>query len=543
MPVPVDRLVTSWDERIPQSMRRLDVPGLAVGFCDADSVIWSASYGSTRRHGGEAITPTTRFSVQSTSKLVTAALVVLAVQQGLVDLDTPVSHYLPEFSVHSLFDERPQDLITLRHLLDHTAGFTHDAPVGSNYDVGTGTWADHCQSITRTWLRFPVGHHFEYSNLGIDLAGHILERVWGAPFAELAERELLGPLAMTRSTFDPDVLARDSARAVGHWRPFDRAGRELPVEVPMVPSGGLYATVEDLLRFVRLHLRHGAPLLPASALATQYEIPVTDPGQRLGYGLGVFVDEWPPGVRVLHHGGSGLGFQCQVCWLPDAGAGLVVLTNSFDHDLPTELARAFAENVAHGAALPSSPAPSPTPAIPTDPAALVEPAGEYVGRLDRITLRDGNDGWVAVRGAHVHHVRQVRAVGSRTVELDDGHRTRLRASTGRDGSIAYLLDLRDGQAYYRNDVAAMPPSTLPSAYLGTYRASLCGVEVARFRIAQDGATPVVQQDHHAALGLVPIDATHYISSTGEVLDLNAPGVSYRNIALCRVDGAPAPERF
>ena len=72
--------------------------------------------------------------------------------------------------------------MTLRHLLSHTAGFTHEAPVGNNLVVGRASFAAHCRSISDTWLRFPVGHHYEYSNLGIDLAAFVIERVSGLPF-------------------------------------------------------------------------------------------------------------------------------------------------------------------------------------------------------------------------------------------------------------------------------------------------------------------------------------------------------------------------
>ena len=111
------------------------------------------------------------------------------------------------------FEAHPERRITLRHLLSHTAGFTHEAPNGNSFAIGKGTFESHCRSISDTWLRFPVGHHFEYSNLGVDLAGYILQRVSGLPFHAYLRRELFAPLGLTRTTF------RDS-----HDRPRHRAG-------------------------------------------------------------------------------------------------------------------------------------------------------------------------------------------------------------------------------------------------------------------------------------------------------------------------------
>ena len=106
--------------------------------------------------------------------------VLAAVRDGLLDLDEPISSYLPEFTVGSVHEDRPQDRMTLRHLLSHTAGFVHEAPVGNNYEVGDASFEEHVASISETWLRFPVGERFGYSNLGIDLAASIVARTRGA---------------------------------------------------------------------------------------------------------------------------------------------------------------------------------------------------------------------------------------------------------------------------------------------------------------------------------------------------------------------------
>ena len=86
----------------------------------------------------------------------------------------------PSFTVHSAFEKHPERKITLRMLLSHTAGFTQRGAGGQQLRPRRpGNFDAHVRSISDTWLRFPVGTGYAYSNLGIDLAGYILERVEG----------------------------------------------------------------------------------------------------------------------------------------------------------------------------------------------------------------------------------------------------------------------------------------------------------------------------------------------------------------------------
>ncbi len=533
----LDTLIGALDAEVPAAMEDLRIPGAAVGICDASGVLWAAGYGTTARGGGTPVTPRTAFSAQSTSKLYTAVLTLLLASRGQVDLDAPIRAHLPEFSVNSVFDEDPGEMITLRHLLAHTAGLCHDAPLGSNYDPGNGNFDDHCRSIFETWLRFPVGHHHEYSNLGIDLAGFALERVAGVPFAELARRELLAPLGLERSSFEDAAIEADADRAIGHWRSFEEAGVPAPVTVPMVAAGGLYTSVEDALRFVSFLLGGGQPLLDPQLAAEQLRVQFPLPGQELGYGLGVYVDEWEPGVRVFHHGGSGFGFQGQLCWAPELGLGAVALTNSFEQSLPFDLARSIVARVAGGE---RTPPPQPSPAAGGDGGELGaagELVGEYVGRLGpplRVLVEGGR---LLVRG---EETRPARLLDPQTLELGGGERERFRFDPGPAGAATYMLELREGTARYRNEAAWGASSTLDPAAAGTYVADAWGVPVASYRLAQQGEAPVIEPvpgeftgPEPVSLRLAPIEAGLFLSSTGEVLDLRGPVPSYSNVALRR----------
>ena len=156
-------------------------------------------FGYTDLDQQTAVTPDTMFSIQSTSKTLTATAILLAVQKGLLNLDVPICTYFPKFTVHSRFEEHPEHLITLRHLLSHTSGFTHEAPVGNNF-ADAPSFEVHIASISDTWLRYPVGQRYSYSNLGIDLAAYILQIVSRKSFSQVMKETLFDPLGMVNSS-------------------------------------------------------------------------------------------------------------------------------------------------------------------------------------------------------------------------------------------------------------------------------------------------------------------------------------------------------
>lgn len=244
----LDRIVDDLAEQIPELLARHHVPGLAIGVCDRSGVLWAKGFGGTRAEGGKPVTPSTMFSIQSCSKMYTAAVVMVAVERGLVGLDRPITAYLPEFTVNSCFEGPAQDKITLRHLLGHTAGFTHEAPEGSNFLIGAGSFPAHCRSISDTWLRFPVGHHYEYSNLGIDLAGWAVARMAGAAFPEVARRWLFAPLGLSRTTFAQRVITQEEHRAVGHDRRYKRVATNRPGASRLETCRGERTTGQSILR-------------------------------------------------------------------------------------------------------------------------------------------------------------------------------------------------------------------------------------------------------------------------------------------------------
>jgi CubicO group peptidase (beta-lactamase class C family) len=168
-------VIAKFRQEIPQHMQQDNIPGMAIAVVDDQGILWQESFGYTDWDRQTPIAPNTIFSLQSMSKSFTATAAMFAAQDGLVDLDAPITTYLPDFHVHSIFEEHPEQKMTLRILLSHTAGFPHDTSYGNNNDNSPYSFEKHIASISDTWLMFPVGTRYSYSNEGIDLAGYILQ--------------------------------------------------------------------------------------------------------------------------------------------------------------------------------------------------------------------------------------------------------------------------------------------------------------------------------------------------------------------------------
>ncbi len=311
-----------YKKSIPEMMAKQKTPGLSIAVVDCDGILWTAGFGYTDYDLETPITPDTMFLINSMTKAMTATAVMCAVQDGLVELDVPITNYLPDFTVNSRYEDDPQDKITLRRLLNHTSGLAHEAPIGNNRDI-CSSFETHIKSISDTWLRYRVGEKFSYSNNGIDLAAYILQVKSGRMFAEYLKQKLFDPLEMPNTSTDYEVIKKYPNRAVGHY-PYVK---EVLLENPFIGAGGVYSNAKELARFVQFHLNlgraDGKKILEENLIRTMYGPTLAT---NVFYGLGVGIGK---NITVsLKHGGGGFGFRSYMAWAPEYGIGCLVLTNS-----------------------------------------------------------------------------------------------------------------------------------------------------------------------------------------------------------------------
>ena len=249
--------------------------GVVAGATNADGDIYLGGFGERVAGGGDEMTPDTVGWIASMTKAITGAAAMQLVEQGRLDLDAPASEVIPQLGAVPVlegFDDdgsprtRPaRGAITLRHLLTHTAGFTYDIWNESmvRYQEATDTpGIIECRDACLTTpLTFDPGERWDYG-IGIDWAGKMVEAVSGKKLGAYLEDHLLGPLGMSDTAFRITDEMRSRLAKI-HMRGEDGSlAPQMELEIPQDPEfemggGGLYGTVGDYLRFIRLILNRG----------------------------------------------------------------------------------------------------------------------------------------------------------------------------------------------------------------------------------------------------------------------------------------------
>ena len=287
------------------------------------------------------MTADTPFLISGLSKLITSTVVMLAVQEGLVSLDEPITTYLPEFKINSRYEEHPERKITLRRLLDCTAGLPLEAPLGNYFEpASTASFEDHVKSVYGSWLVCGAGTGFSYGSVSSDLAGYVIQRVSGKPFEQYVKEKVFVPLGMPNSTLDRKEILKNKDRAIGHMMGVDA----LPAVCPGLASGGMYSTARDYTRMIQLHINRGTldgRRILDESLADAIHKPVGIVGRdpNVYYGMGIHIDKRHPErtEQLLWHDAVGFGFMSLMHWYPEYGIGAVVLTNRMPHPVLAEL--------------------------------------------------------------------------------------------------------------------------------------------------------------------------------------------------------------
>lgn len=313
---------------IQKEMNRNDVTGLSIALVDNQKVVWEQGFGHADEANKVPATPDTIYRVGSISKLFTSTAAMQLAEAGKFDIDRPLATYIPEFSVKSRFPDAGP--ITPRTIMTHHSGLPSDFLKGM-WTKQPEPFTNVVNSLRGEYAQYPPNFVFSYSNLGVSLLGHALERASGRPYVALMDEALLRPLQMDRSSFSSSSDT-DSSLAKGY-----RKGEE--TEEPGlrdVPAGGLRSNVRDLSRFISMVFSGGMAgerrILKSETLAemlrTQNEGVPLDHDFRIGLGWILSGVDIARAGKVAQHDGATLLHRSQLIILPEQKLGVVVLSNS-----------------------------------------------------------------------------------------------------------------------------------------------------------------------------------------------------------------------
>ena len=331
----VHDVVEQVDAVFRDRVERGTAPSSVWGVFDRSGLIASGGHGD--RGDGRRPDADTVYRIASCTKSVTAATLLSLVAGGRLDLDAPITAFVPAFGAVAL--PTPDSPVpTVRMLLTMSAGFPTDDP-----------WADRQESISdaeldevlRGGLLFDTvpGTRFAYSNLGYALLGRVVAVVSGRPFTEAARDTVLRPLGL-----DDTVFSAAEARGfvVTGFRPHEGDWEPLGMTGPGAFSsiGGLFSTVRDLARWAT-HLGSAfaespepGPVSPADRRLMQQAMRVVPPAVVAGstrataYGFGLFVEQDDRHGELVSHSGGYPGFSAHMRWSVRDGLGVVAFENA-----------------------------------------------------------------------------------------------------------------------------------------------------------------------------------------------------------------------
>jgi CubicO group peptidase (beta-lactamase class C family) len=312
------------DGVMAQQIATRDVAGAVVTVVYKGKVLFTHGYGYADIDKKRPVDPQhTLFRPGSVSKMFTWTALMQQVELGKVDLDADVNRYL-DFKIPDT-QSKP---IKVRDLMSHSAGFGDQSDiVAPSLDklVPYRTWM---KANVATRVREP-GVEASYSNYGAALAGYIVERVSGEPYADYAEKHIFAPLGMVDTTFREPLTGSRADRIASGYKIVDGKFVAKPFELfsDIMPAGSASSTAPDMARFI-MALLQGGQLGSARILKPESVAFLGSDGFRnaphlppLGHGFMVLREQGP---RMVEHGGNTVDQHSYLLIAPEAQFGLFV---------------------------------------------------------------------------------------------------------------------------------------------------------------------------------------------------------------------------
>lgn len=321
---------------IETQRRYARIPAISVAVVRGEQTVWSQGFGTIDRQQRVPASGDTIYSICSISKLFTAVAVMQQWEEGRLRLDEPVSSYLPWATLAA--DARESVPVTLRGLLTHSAGLPRESahPYWTGPDFPFPTREEIRSGLPGQPSLHPASTTFQYSNLGITLAGEAVEAASGEPYDGYVTARILAPLGLadTRPGIPAGLYGKQLAVGWGALTP-EGVRPEVRLFDPrgITPAAGFSSTVNDLARFAAWQfrlLRTGQPeVLRPSTLREMHRVHYITPDRETSWGLG-FAAWQMDGRNFVGHGGSCPGYRSTLMVEPASETAIAVAMNAMD---------------------------------------------------------------------------------------------------------------------------------------------------------------------------------------------------------------------
>jgi CubicO group peptidase (beta-lactamase class C family) len=332
-------------ELMEEIARAHQIPGMAVAVATPDALLYAGAVGYADLADRIPASVDDQYPWFSMTKIATATTSVRLHRSGVLDLDAPIGHYLPDYRPHPKYGHP-----TTRHLLTHTAGLSNPVPVRwvrLEHEPADATAISRVIAKHGTPVR-AVGHQASYSNVGYLLAGEVIAAASGHSVEDNVRHQVLQPLSMITTSYD---YLPEAPRSVGYVRvprpvvPLLRAalprglvGDRIAGQSALHPFlingaafGGLVGTVTDAVKLAAAHATQ--PHDPERILShddIDAMRTIASPGKRFDHGIGWFrkpADAHRTPAFVEHYG-TGCGYWNAMRIYPERRLAMVAMTNT-----------------------------------------------------------------------------------------------------------------------------------------------------------------------------------------------------------------------
>lgn len=327
----------SLDKYIAQGLKDWDVPGLSVVIVKDGKTEWMKGYGVKDIASGQPVDQNTLFMIASNTKLFTGTALALLETRGKLNLNDRITNYFPGYR---LYDSTTTKLVTLRDLLTHRIGTKTFQGDFTFWNTGLSRE----EIMKRMRLLKPsqiFRQDYGYCNSCFLTAGQVIPVVTGQAWERFVQDSILTPLGMKSTMILSTGVEKQPNVALPYTTSYSGTLKRVPFDNwnNLAPAASIVSNVADLSHWLLLQLDsgryEGRRVLPWSALQKTRDVNIITSSRKSpafpvhfrGYGLGLNVADYNGRQVYWHTGGAG-GMVSNVCFVPEEGLGIAVLTNN-----------------------------------------------------------------------------------------------------------------------------------------------------------------------------------------------------------------------